>query len=500
MSTEHQQYSTSNQLDVIRDYAKKHRMEIIGVYADEGKSGLHLKGRDSLSQMIEQVQGQKFAFSHILVYDVSRWGRFQDADESAYYEYICRREGISVHYCAEQFQNDGSLGSSIIKTMKRSMAGEYSRELSSKVFHGACRLIRMGFKQGGMAGYGLRRMLVDQSGQQKGVLKNGERKSIQSDRVILIPGPEEEIRNVQWIYESFVRQRQNESAIAEALNNRGILTDQQRPWTRSVVHQILINEKYVGNNVYHRISFKLQQKWIKNPRETWIRADGAFKAIVDPELFFAAQELIASRFQRMTDEEMLQKLRDLWKKHGRISGILINKEKNTPHSITYRLRFGSLSAAYRLIGYNSRNKYDFVELNRKLRSQHSGFVKKVIEKLGNFGAVTSTSDGRTDIINLNGELRVSIILCRHQALASGSSRWLVRLNAGLRPDITVVVRMDASNQAIRDYYLLPATDMVWGKYPLRMGEKNGVYLDAYRFETMDYFFGMAQRVQIQEVT
>ena len=148
---------------------------------------------------------------------MSRWGRFQDADESAYYEYICKRAGISVHYCAEQFQNDGSLGSSMIKTMKRSMAGEYSRELSTKVFQGACRLIQLGYKQGGTAGYGLRRMLIDESGEQKALLKMGEHKSIQTDRVILVPGPAEEVKIVRWMYQAFVKHGKTETEIAAAL-------------------------------------------------------------------------------------------------------------------------------------------------------------------------------------------------------------------------------------------------------------------------------------------
>src|SRR5437762_4223383 len=80
MSTEHEQYSTSNQMDVIKEYAKRRGLEIIKEYSDEGKSGLNIQGRDSLAQMIKDVQaGVKF--SSILVYDVSRWGRFQDADE-----------------------------------------------------------------------------------------------------------------------------------------------------------------------------------------------------------------------------------------------------------------------------------------------------------------------------------------------------------------------------------------------------------------------------------
>jgi DNA invertase Pin-like site-specific DNA recombinase len=198
MSTEHQQYSTSNQMDVITEYAKRREKQIVKQYSDEGKSGLNIQGRESLARMIQDVQDGQINFSSILVYDVSRWGRFQDADESAYYEYICRRAGVSVHYCAEQFENDGSPMSSVMKTMKRTMAGEYSRELSTKVFLGACRLIQEGFKQGGTAGFGLRRVLIDQNRQQKAVLKMGEHKSLQTDRVILIPGPEEEVKIVAW--------------------------------------------------------------------------------------------------------------------------------------------------------------------------------------------------------------------------------------------------------------------------------------------------------------
>jgi DNA invertase Pin-like site-specific DNA recombinase len=95
-------------MDVMREYAKCHEMQIIKEYSDEGKSGLNIQGRDALAQMIQDVVSGNINYSVILVYDVSRWGRFQDPDESAHYEFICRRAGIQVHYCAEQFANDGS--------------------------------------------------------------------------------------------------------------------------------------------------------------------------------------------------------------------------------------------------------------------------------------------------------------------------------------------------------------------------------------------------------
>src|SRR5580698_6483734 len=159
MSTEHQQYSTENQADVISQYARTHGMQVVRTYADAGKSGLTLQSRNALQKLIQDVEAGAADFGAILVYDVSRWGRFQDADESAYYEYLCKRAKVQVHYCAEPFVNDGSLSSTLLKTIKRTMAGEYSRELSVKCFAGKCRLIELGFRQGGSAGFGFRRLL-----------------------------------------------------------------------------------------------------------------------------------------------------------------------------------------------------------------------------------------------------------------------------------------------------------------------------------------------------
>src|ERR1700674_3933956 len=222
MSTEHQKYSTENQSETLQQYAAKRGIEIVRTYADAGKSGLRLDGRDALKQLIDDVQSGRANFEAILVYDVSRWGRFQDADESAYYEYICRRAGLAVQYCAEQFENDGSPVSTIVKGVKRAMAGEYSRELSAKVFAGQCRLIEIGYRQGGPAGYGLRRMLVDQNGVHKGQLAPGEHKSSQTDRVILVPGVPVEIETVRWMYKAFVEEGMLEPQIADLLNSREV--------------------------------------------------------------------------------------------------------------------------------------------------------------------------------------------------------------------------------------------------------------------------------------
>lgn len=316
MSTEHQQYSTENQRDRIREYATRRRLEIVRTYADEGKSGLRLDGRQALQQLIHDVENHVADFQVILVYDVSRWGRFQDADESAYYEYICRRAGIQVAYCAEQFENDGSPVSTIVKGVKRAMAGVYSRELSTKVFAGQCRLIELGFRQGGPAGYAMRRVLVDQHGLMKGELQRGEHKCLQTDRVVLMPGPESEIRIVNLIYDWFIDESLNEYEIAARLNGMRVRTDLDREWTRTTVREVLTNEKYIGNNVYNRVSFKLKKTRVVNPPEMWIRKDGAFQSIVPSESFYTAQGIMRARARRYSCDELIERLRNLYRSRG----------------------------------------------------------------------------------------------------------------------------------------------------------------------------------------
>jgi DNA invertase Pin-like site-specific DNA recombinase len=111
MSTEHQRYSTENQTLAIAAYAAQHGMRVLRTYEDAGKSGLNIRGRAGLQQLLHDVQQPGVPFRAVLVYDVSRWGRFPDPDEAAVYEQTCKRRGVRVIYCAEPFTNDGPCSS-----------------------------------------------------------------------------------------------------------------------------------------------------------------------------------------------------------------------------------------------------------------------------------------------------------------------------------------------------------------------------------------------------
>lgn len=494
MSTDHQQYSTENQADKIREYAARRNIEIVQTYADEGKSGLRIGGRQALQQLIKDVEAGNADFQIILVYDVSRWGRFQDADESAYYEYVCRRAGIQVAYCAEQFENDGSPVSTIVKGVKRAMAGEYSRELSAKVFAGQCRLIERGFRQGGPAGYGLRRVLIDQSGSIKGELARGEHKSLQTDRVILQPGPDNEVAVVNQIYRWFVDDNLAESEIAEQLNKQGTRTDLGREWTRATVREVLSNEKYIGNNIYNRRSFKLKKHRVTNDPEMWIRKDGAFEGIVSPDLFYTAQGILRARSYRYTDEELIEKLRRLYQQHGYLSGLIIDEAEGMPSAAAYAHRFGGLIRAYQVVGFTPDRDYQYLETNQFLRRLHPEIVSQTERMIADVGGAI-TRDPATDMLTVNREFTVSLVLARCQLLDDGRRRWKVRFDTSLAPDITVAVRLNEANQAALDYYLLPHLD--FGQPRISLADHNGVEFECYHFDSLDYLYGMAERSRIR---
>lgn len=494
MSTEHQQYSTENQTEAIRQYAESRNMQIVCTYSDEARSGLNIEGRNGLRELISDVEKGHADYTEVLVYDVSRWGRFQDVDESAYYEYICKRSNVRVHYCAEQFENDGSLSSTLLKTIKRTMAGEYSRELSVKVFAGQCRLIERGFRQGGPAGYGLRRQLIDQNRNLKGILGRGTHKSIQTDRVILVPGPEIEVQTVREIYRLFTQGLSTESEIAIWLNGRGLKTDLGRSWTRATVHQILTNPKYAGANVYNRRSFKLKRKRVVNPPEMWIRCDNAFTSIVPGDQFRQALAIIESRHAHLTDEQLLDRLRGLLSRIGELSGILIDEAEEMPSSAVYQRRFGGLARAYTLIGYTPLRDLRYIEINRAMRDYHKCQCSQILEELRKQGAeIREKSSG---LFEINQEFTASVVISRCRETLTGQHRWLIRLENSLDPDITIAARLAPNNEDIFDYYIFPKIES-WTAQ-LRLAPENGIRLDTYRFENLDFFLSMARRARIEE--
>ena len=303
-STSRQEHSLAYQSEVIKNYASLHGLRVVRDYRDENKSGLDLAHRPGLKSLLHDVISREADFEIILVYDVCRWGRFQNIDESAHYEYICKSAGVPVHYCAEAFANDGSVNSMILKTLRRAMAGEYLRELSARVWRAQARVARSGGKLGGTAGYGLRRLLVDPTGQPKAVMGDGKRKSVAGDHVTYTAGPEDEVAAIKEIYRLFVESDWPIRKIVSYLRRSGPSRPPSSPWTFQVVYRILNHPKYMGCVVFNRTTARLGSRRVVKPKDFWIVVPEQFEALVSARLFERAQEKFKARTRRKSEVQL----------------------------------------------------------------------------------------------------------------------------------------------------------------------------------------------------
>lgn len=484
MSTDHQRYSTQNQAAAIAVYAAQHDLVIVRTYADEGRSGLCIAGREGLIALIDDVRSGRTDFDHILVYDVSRWGRFQDVDESAHYEFTCRQVGIRVCYCAEQFDNDGSVFASIVKNLKRVMAAEYSRELSVKVHAGACRVASLGYKQGGPAGYGLQRELVDENGCAKGILLKGQRKHLQSDRVLIRPGAESEQRIVARIFREFVVHRRSQGSIARWLNNEEIPNHRSTPWSLAMVRQVLSNEAYIGNSVYNRMSVRLRQAKKRNPPELWIRATGLFEPVVDKSIFLKAQNLLKEKQGRWSNEWLLKRLRETLCANGMLSASILAATENMPSAALYAHRFGSLREAFRRVGYaDPERNYDYADARKQSEAELSIQVETLVTHIRARG-VTAVFDAETAVMTVAGKLAISVRMARYYVGRCHAPCWLVHRRTIEPAGLILALRLDKeTNRQVVDYFLLPLNEMA--KHVIGLTATSRSRFAAYRCPTVD---------------
>jgi DNA invertase Pin-like site-specific DNA recombinase len=486
MSTEDQIYSTENQAIAIASYAALRNIDIVRSYIDKARSGISLSRRRALRELINDVKAGQADYQIILVYDVSRWGRFQDADESAYYEFICKQAGIRVTYCAEEFENDNGLASTIAKNVKRAFAADFSRQLSRKVFAAQIRLVSLGFRQGGPPAYGLRRELFDQAGQSRGLLKQGQRKAIQSDRVLLKAGPVEEQELVRRIFRDFVIERKCESRIARDLRNEGITNQYGRPWTSWSIRYLLRNEHYIGNNIYNRANFRLGQNRKENPPHLWVRSRATFDPIVDPSLFALAQKRIARRRLVFSNSQMIEGLKKLLKEKGMLSRTLIDKADDLPSHTVYIKRFGNLREAYapETLKYHDGRKGVIVTLVE--------FRSELVDALEAAGVAVALNS-ETGVLTLKGTTTVSIAIARCHLQRDRFPRWAIGRPVDQTVNRVVVVRMDEANDAVLDYFLLRPKKL--RGVSLLLGERNPANVLAYRHETFDEMIDALMRAK-----
>ena len=91
------------------------------------------------------------------------------------------------------------------------------------------------------------------------------------------------------------------------------------------IHQILTNEKYIGNNIYNKTSSKLKSRLVKPKKNEWVRCDKAYKPIISKKKYNKAQEIIQLRSVHLTNEELLEKLKQKLESNGKLSFLSLMK-------------------------------------------------------------------------------------------------------------------------------------------------------------------------------
>ena len=461
MSTDHQQYSLDNQADSITRYAALNGFRIVKTYSDAAKSGLRLKNRPGLKRLLKDVMDGQSEFGAVLVYDVSRWGRFQDMDEAAHYEYLCKSTGVPVHYCAELFSNNNSLSDLLMKALKRTMAGEYSRELSMKVTAGLTRLARLGYKLGGSAPYGLRRQLLDVEGRPKQVLAFGERKSLANEHVTFVAGPAEEIAVINCIFREFADGCQSVNAIANRLNREGIPYLKNATWKADTLRILLQDPHYIGMQVWGRTTAFLSASVKRLPFQQWIIRPNAFEPIVSLELFLRAQEIFANFTIRLSNEQMLDRLRRVYKEHGKLSSRIIDQSPLCPGATAYMRRFGALLNAYKSLGYDAPEQRAYVSLRLRGALLRAALINGLLQAFPNqLQEVRKNKRYRPMLRYRKTGLLISITFGRSCTRGSGRS-WIIETPKAERKRTTLLALLDVQGGAIeslRMFLSVPATD------------------------------------------
>jgi len=321
---------------------------------------------------------------------------------------------------------------------------------------------------------------MGEDGKPKQILGIGGRKSLQSEHVILVPGPANEIRIVHKIYEMYIEKGMSELEIARWLNHRGIAWIGTKPWTYGGVRTILTNPKYVGVSVYNRKSRKLHKALVFNPHSEWIWRDSAFEPIVSTKRFEEAQMAFKSRSKTVSEQALLDGLKILIKRKHRVTEKLIDATPSLASSDVYRHRVGSLRNAYLLAGWQPTRQKAFLSVHRHLHATRQAIIDKVLEVLSSLG-ISVQQDRRKCLITTDSGITLSLVVthCTHQSDIYKYSSWFVAASERHKAHLRVVARLTTDNDGLMDFFVFPNGIIRNSRITLSVTSRPGIGI--YRF-------------------
>jgi DNA invertase Pin-like site-specific DNA recombinase len=337
--------SVKVQGEILHAYARDHGMEVVETFVDSA-SGTSTKHRAAFLRMVEKIT-HGADFNGVLVRDISRFGRFFDVDEGAFFEILFLGHGVKTIYCEETFGADASPMACLVKSVRRVMASEYSRDRSRLVRYAQSRATRLGFHATGPAPFGLRRVMVTHQGKEVRELRPGEWKALSNYRVRLAPGDPAAVETVKRIFDLYDHGGQGATAIAKALNEAAIPAPRGGRWHLPEILHVLGNSLYAGLGHY-----RPKRRGLTDPLPaehveglTVLAAPG-HTGIIDKEQFRRVEARLARRTHRRSNADLAADARAAFEANGCVEPSMLRRLPLHASWGTYSNRFrGGISEA-----------------------------------------------------------------------------------------------------------------------------------------------------------
>lgn len=417
-STDMQERSIPDQRKAMQQVLDEHDLEIVECFEDEGVSGVDpVEKRPGFSDMLARAKmgvHKRQDIALILCYDISRWGRFRDPLDSIAYMQELKRAGLPVYFTDDKyisFAADTRQSANAILTVLGSMeATGYSQERSKLVHRGKKSIASDGYWTGGMAPYGMVRVIVDEKGEPIQVLELGERKVLQSNRVLLAPGPKEQVKAVQMMFD-LRADGWGYGSIAKHLNKLGIPAAKNDHWKAPSVYRILKNPVYSGDMVYGRRNVSkfndMDGKLIWNQEKDWVRVVDAWDAIIDRDTWEKVQKSFGGTSRRFgrSEEYPLSGIMECAQCGWRYYGNTVSQKKKTYYYYVHRNDRASVTAEHVCSAYclprDLVENFVIQEAKKALLEQNvektvSGYIKRYIE--------ANTGDNTEKLTEIDKEL------------------------------------------------------------------------------------------------
>lgn len=220
---------------------------------------------------------------YVLVYKDDRWGRFDDAEESAYWRVHLRKLGWIVRFALAD-DTDDPIARGVLRAIGAAQASLERQTIRTRAKTGMAGAVAKGFWVN-KAPFGYRRVALDREAGTERVLEARQKKA-KNERLRLTPGPAAEVRFVQWLFDAYGRGQVTLNALV-----RQAPVEYPKPWVRRTLHFMLLNPAYVGDVVVGQTVSRARKAQARGYTERVVGRD-AHPPLVDRDLWERVQALL----------------------------------------------------------------------------------------------------------------------------------------------------------------------------------------------------------------